>query len=366
MSSFKPRAVQGVTKYGPKGLFSATSFNNFNFDSEYKEFLQNAANHSLSQKSWSAYKTAEKMLQRCREDTGTVMHLPLTEKDVLLFVAWLIKRDLQAKTISSYLSGIRMLHLRKGLYIPALRSDLVKQVIEGRVHLDAIKRRTEDKPMRIPVTPTLLKIMKLELKSSNLSKADKRLVWAISCLGFAGGFRVHELLARQETRFDPLFTLLNKDVSVKQIKLTGEKIETLQIKLKSQKTDRIGVDTIVDVYESGGNLCPVRAYKQWKKTSNQDDGSLPAFRLESGKPLTGKKFNFHLKKLLERHLDYNTERVTSHSFRAGIATLMGQLGYTDDDIKALGRWSSKAFEVYLKLPRTRRLEMAREIGRLNL
>ena len=41
---------------------------------------------------------------------------------------------------------------------------------------------------------------------------------------------------------------------------------------------------------------------------------------------------------------------------------MGQLGYTDDDIKALGHWSSKVFEVYLKLPRTRRLEMAREIG----
>ena len=202
-----------------------------------KNFYKTQQTTASVKKSWSAYKTAENMLQRCREDTGTVMHLPLTEKDVRLFVAWLIKRDLQARTISSYLSGIRMFHLRKGLYIPALRSDLVKQVLEGRVHLDAIRRRIEDKPVRVPVTPTLLKLIKLELKSANLSKGDKRLIWAIFCVGFAGGFRIHELLARQESRFDPLFTLLNKDITVKRMELTGEEIETLQIKLKSQKTD---------------------------------------------------------------------------------------------------------------------------------
>ena len=55
-----------------------------------------------------------------------------------------------------------------------------------------------------------------------------------------------------------------------------------------------------------------------------------------------------------------------HSFRAGMASLLGTLGYTDEDIQAVGRWSSRAFLAYLKLPRTQRLTMAKKIGELNL
>lgn len=366
MASFEPEATLGITKYGPNGLFTLADFDQFGLKPSHKKLLETAANYSLSKKSWSSYKTAEKMLRKCQEETGTSIKLPMKEKDVLLFLAWLMERGLQARTISTYLSGIRMLHLRCGCYVPTIRSELVKQILEGRIHIDAVSRRLEEKPIRLPVTPTILKLIKLELKSSDLSKEDKRLLWVVATVGFAGGFRVHELLAVREAKFDPLFTLLGSDIAIKAMKLNGRTVETIQIKLKSQKTDRIGVDMIVDVYESGGALCPVRACKKWMASSSQLSDSKPAFRLGSGKPLTGKKYNSYLKKLLEKHLNYEKERITSHSFRAGIATLMGQMGFADQEIQALGRWSSKAFEAYLKLPRTKRLEMARQIGRLGL
>jgi hypothetical protein len=54
--------------------------------------------------------------------------------------------------------------------------------------------------------------------------------------------------------------------------------------------------------------------------------------------------------------------ITSHSFRAGIASMMGVMGYSDSEIMGVGRWSSNSFEKYIKLPRTRRLEMAKKIG----
>lgn len=366
MANFEPTAVHGVSKYGPKGLFTTTSFDRFQLDLSHQQILQTAANYSLSKKSWSSYKTAENMLRKCQEQTGKIMKLPLEEKDVLLFIAWLMERGLQSRTISSYLSGLRMMHLSQGVYVPVLRSDLVKQILEGRLHFDAVVKRIENKPIRLPVTPTLMKLLKLEIKDSLLCKETKRLLWAVITICFAGGFRIHELLSTQEKYFDPLYTLLGEDIKVKAIKHAGEEIEILQIKLKSQKTDRVGVDCIVDVYESGGNFCPVRAFKKWEKTTTKLHNSKPAFRLESGKPLTGKKLNTQLKKLLEKHVDYKKERISSHSFRAGIATLMGQLGYTDQEIQALGRWSSRAFEAYLKLPRTKRLAMAREIGKLGL
>ena len=125
MSYFEPEAVLGVTKYGPNGLFSLSSFDSFQLSDKHKNLLKTAANHSLSKKSWSAYKTAEKMLHKCQEETGTIMQLPLTDKNVLLFLAWLMERGLQARTISTYLSGRRMMHLRNGYFVTTLRTDLI-------------------------------------------------------------------------------------------------------------------------------------------------------------------------------------------------------------------------------------------------
>ena len=75
-----------------------------------------------------------------------------------------------------------------------------------------------------------------------------------------------------------------------------------------------------------------------------------------GKPFTGMKFNQTLKKYLGKHIAYTGRRITSHSFRYGIASLMGELGYGDSELMAVGRWSSRAFVGNLKLPRTKRLE----------
>jgi hypothetical protein len=44
--------------------------------------------------------------------------------------------------------------------------------------------------------------------------------------------------------------------------------------------------------------------------------------------------------------------------------MMAVMGYSDTDIKAMGRWSSKAFEAYIKLPRTKRMDMARTFAKM--
>ena len=42
--------------------------------------------------------------------------------------------------------------------------------------------------------------------------------------------------------------------------------------------------------------------------------------------------------------------------------MMAAIGYSDEEIKAVGRWSSRAFMEYIKLPRTQRAEIARRLG----
>ena len=54
--------------------------------------------------------------------------------------------------------------------------------------------------------------------------------------------------------------------------------------------------------------------------------------------------------------------VKNHSFRAGVPTMMASLGYSDNDIMAAGRWQSKAFLAYTKLPRLQRAKFAVELA----
>ena len=86
-----------------------------------------------------------------------------------------------------------------------------------------------------------------------------------------------------------------------------------------------------------------------------------------GKPCksyTGKMFNKDLKSLLESVIDYkNMGKVSSHSFRIGITTMLGQLGFSDQEIQAIGRWSSSAFELYIRSPRNVRAKTAMKMAR---
>jgi len=75
--------------------------------------------------------------------------------------------------------------------------------------------------------------------------------------------------------------------------------------------------------------------------------------------LTGLLEDRHRQERLAGYLEGADSQFTSHSFRTGAASMMGVLGYMDDDIKVIGKWSSTAFEKYVKLPRNKRKAVAR-------
>ena len=360
--------MPGSSKYGPYGMYSAETFRDLEVPECTKELLAETANFALAKSTWSTYRTVFKHLQTCMEDSDRQVVLPLSEADVLTFTSWLlVKRGVRGATVDAYLSALRQVHLVKGVEPPKARPEIVKMIVTGAKHRDAAADRTTGRPIRLPVTVDMLNLIKLKLSEMKIPMQRKRLYWAVCALNFFGGFRVHETLSRCESQFDPAFCLLGRDIELRQITVGDKHEEIIQLKLKSPKEDRVGAGcTFVDVYTTGGLLCPVRAFKKWMLTGPPADPDLPAFREEDGVPLTGRKLNKILRGCLEDSIPYDTGFVTSHSFRSGIASLMGQLGYTDDQIKAIGRWSSAAIERYLKLPRTKRAAMAKEIGKLRL
>ena len=90
----------------------------------------------------------------------------------------------------------------------------------------------------------------------------------------------------------------------------------------------------------------------------------PGFLLESGKALTGALLNKVLRQCWSKYVPSEKGFLTTHSFRTGLASMLGSLGFGKEDIQAMGRWSSNAFETYLRLPRTKRAEMARRFAGL--
>ena len=142
------------------------------------------------------------------------IEFPVSNTDVLLFIEWLVNtRKVMSATISHYLAGLRQLHVSKGIDPPVIRSDFVKQILRGKLNADNIVKRSTPQAKRMPVTIAVMQLMKELIRTCDKSLINKCLLWSVCTLAFAGSFRVHELLCRSSTTFDPDFDLLCEDVS---------------------------------------------------------------------------------------------------------------------------------------------------------
>ena len=358
-----PKASR-VEKYSKHGGYSNKTFAKYRLPPSIVTALVSAANHSLAKSTWKSYQTAENHIKKCEKETGIKLRFPFGTKETLTYIGWLLKvRKVSAKTVEKYMSGLRMAHLKAGFVVPALKPDIIKAVIEGAGQAERIKVRLEGKTERLAVTPATLKLIKHELKKSNLSICRKRLVWLVCTLAFNGSFRIEELLSNDSLHFDPQTCLLGRDISIEKWHKDGENNKLVKVWLKSPKELKFGKGVMVEVFETNTEICPVAALEKWKYLSKLAMTSTkPAFRLEDGSLYTGKLFNHDLEKLLGKHIDYKETKILSHSFRAGLATAMAKLGYSDEDICKIGRWNSQAFVNYVKTARLKRMKIAKEMA----
>ena len=238
--AFQPKAVRGKTKYGPDNREGNLMEGGQLEQGEWDE-LHGLYSYGLARGTWSSYKTAERLLAQCCEEKNIEKKLPLEENTVLAFIHWLaFKRGAKGSTIDTYLSGIRQLHVERGLPTNSIRTDRVKTILKGLKNKNLAEDRRDGVEKRKPITTEILTILKGKLTEAALSGRDQRLVWTVSSMLFHGAFRVHELLCKEQGSFDPDFTLLDKDVKL--VKQGGR--EVLQLKIKAPKEQKVGKDVI--------------------------------------------------------------------------------------------------------------------------
>ena len=95
-------------------------------------------------------------------------------------------------------------------------------------------------------------------------------------------------------------------------------------------------------------LCPVSALLMYL-AKHPGPRSGPLLIREDGQPLSRDHFVHYLKEALGR-CGIDSGRYSGHSFRIGVATTAAQAGVPDHLIKAMGRWNSEAYQVYIQSP----------------
>ena len=99
----------------------------------------------------------------------------------------------------------------------------------------------------------------------------------------------------------------------------------------------------------GSTICPVTNLQSYLKLSPSNIG--PLFQQINGKSVTRQFFMKKLGKLINlAKLPNNV--ILGHSFRIGSATHLSLQGFSIDQIKLKGRWTSNSYKTYLRKPQT--------------
>jgi len=250
-----------------------------------------------------------------------------------LFISYLTFRKLAFSTISSHLSAITYVHKLRGLHDPT-KSFLIQKL------LIALSRQ-QPVDIRLPVTRPLLHELVRALSFTNSSAFQRSLFSAMFLVAFYGLFRIGELTAKSTSLAHSVvqyrnLAFLSRDGHIHTVKIT--------ISEYKHNASRRPFDILI-TREVTSSFCPVQALLQYCHLRGSCPG--PLFCHADQSPISAHQFNVELKRCLA-YCGLDTGRYKSHSFRIGGACHAADRGYSDAQIRALGRWKSDAFKVYLR------------------
>ncbi|XP_071087974.1 uncharacterized protein [Haliotis cracherodii] len=288
---------------------------------------------SLSENTWSTYRTGINALKQFRSVHQLPETWPVPLDQVVNFIAHLSVTNHSPNTVKTYIAGISANHKFKGME-DCTNHFLVTKLITGMYK----SRGRQD--TRKPITLDLLKVVINNLTQVCSSSYEVCLFRAVYCIAFFGFFRVSELVQTKMSQ---------PGCSINNVSISGEP-EKATIHLPHSKGDQHGYGNSVGIEPTPGKSpCPVAALKAYLKV--RPSGPAQAFIHFDHSPLTRYQFQAVLKKALALS-SIGTESYSSHSFRIGAATTAAINGVPPHLIQQYGRWKSECYQSYIRLPVT--------------
>jgi len=249
--------------------------------------------------------------------------------DTLSFYISYMSTHVKVETIEGYLSGLASV---LEPFFPDVRQHrklpLVKQTLKG-----CHKRYTTPTQRKRPLTKSDLAQVKSQL---NLVDYDNFLFFTLLTVGFHNLHRLGELVWPDDHRLQSVRKVIQRSTLV-------DDGDFMTYELPYHKADNLYQGSLCMLTTSGTEICPVATlrdyllfrdlfYPNQQHLFVREDGSIP-------------KRSWFISKL---RLFFDSE-VSGHSLRAGGATALALEGAPDAIIQRMGRWSSSAFQIYIRV-----------------
>ena len=259
--------------------------------------------------------------------------LPISEQHLILFIAHLHKMGMQASSICSIVSAIGHIHKMAGL------NDVTKTFVVLKL-LNGVKNRSRPCLLRLPITLSLLGRLVQAIPQVVKGRYDQVMIRAAFTLAFHAFLRVGEIVPK--SRKD-----LNRVVQLSDIHWQNGKKRALLTLYKFKNSRKQGAQTIMlrGAAKSRSSPCAVKALRKFCSMRGTKPGPLFMIRQE---PLWRRQFDKHLAAVV-KFCGFSPAVFKGHSFRIGAATEAAAQGFSDSQIRNLGRWQSDAFKKYVRL-----------------
>ena len=278
------------------------------------------------------YASAMRHLQKFCVEYGKIS-IPADNDTLMLYVSHMHTKGFKGSSIRVYLAAIRNSHIQSGLENP-LGGDLLNLMLRGTMALSGPPDR------KLPITFPLLKKILFYAKS----RFDCRMISAALCLAFFGCMRGGEFCVPDGEPFDGSFHLTLGDVKFEH----GSRIFVLSLKRSKTDVHNHGVD--IHVGCSGKEECAYCSMDIYTKSRLGCSTTDPLFIDPLANILRKTQFTSILRLLLS-FAGVDPSKYSPHSLRAGSATSAADNLFAEYEIKALGRWKSTAYQIYLRNPK---------------
>lgn len=327
---FADSTVQGAFSTSRR---SANSSAREPFAKELVANLESLLSSVLSSHSCQSYRRAWSLFREFHTKfyKTETLRLPLSTASLALFISFLDARKMAPSTILSYLSAIGFVHKMRGLHDPA------KAFIIQKLLTSLSRRKSCD--VRLPISKPILHDLINSFQHTNSSAAQRILFSAMFLMAFYGFFRIGELAAKSGC---------STVVQCENLRLltSAGKIHSAKITIRNFKHNT--TNRPFDIVITGDDClpcCPVASLLQYCKIGGDQPG--PLFCQSDNRPISVNHFNSELRHCLA-FCGLDPRRYKSHSFRIGAAFLAAEKGFSDAQIRALGRWKSDAFKLYIR------------------
>jgi site-specific recombinase XerD len=280
----------------------------------------------INDRTRQVYTRAWQSLTQFANSHSLPLHLPLSHDVLLSYIAFLDLGGYAPATIATHLSAISFVHKINNLTNPA------DSFVCHRILKRLLSNRKPDS--RRPITPEMLTRICASLPHVSNSAYDCALFRCMFQIAFAAMLRIGEITSGNQS---------NHNIQLQNVSLSAD---TLSLTLLTFKHS-IKPITLVLRAAQGNLLCPVQAARTY--LDMRGDKHVYFFVHADGTPISKATFRKRLNDCL-LYVGISSDSINTHSFRIGGATHLANCGYSDDEIRRLGRWRSNALASYIRFP----------------